>query len=82
MRSIAGIGVVALFGLDGFGPRPDLWRRIDDCAPVNVLDQRRPIEVIQRESGLVAAVSGSNRLDDVHRDLIELVIARVVHLDV
>ena len=78
----AGIRVVALVGLDGFGPRPDLWCRIDGSAPVDVLDKRRPIAVIQRETVLVAAVSGSNSLDDVHRDLMELVIARVVHLDV
>jgi hypothetical protein len=59
----ARIGVVTLVGLDGFGPRPDLWCRIDGSAPVDILDQRRPIAVIQRESVLVAADSGS-REDD------------------
>lgn len=78
----AGIGVVALVAHDGCGPRTDLWCRIDGSAPVDVLDQRRPIAVIQRETFLVAADSGSNSLDDVHRDLIELVVTRVVHLDI
>ncbi len=78
----AGIGVVALLGLNGFGPRTDLWCRIDDCAPVYVLYQRRPIAVIQRESVLVAAVSGSNRLDyrrsDALQQLVDVALAASV----
>ena len=55
---------------------------VDHNPFVHVLDQDRPVAVVQRQPVLVTPAAGLNRVNDLHRQLVELVVARVVHLNV